>query len=95
MEYELLDTGVFNEDRYFDVFVEYAKDGPEDILVRITAINRGPDAAELHLLPTLWFRNDWSPWIAESNRVSRETEPQADRGGGGHERGRGNPSAAG
>jgi hypothetical protein len=70
MEYELLDTGVFNGDRYFDVFVEYAKAGPEDILVRITAVNRGPDAAELHLLPTLWFRNDWSSWIAESNRVA-------------------------
>ena len=69
MEYELLDTGVFNDDRYFDVFVEYAKAGPEDILVRITAANRGPDAAELHLLPTLWFRNDWSSWIAESNRA--------------------------
>ena len=66
-EYELLDTGVFNEDRYFDVFVEYAKAGPEDILVRITAVNRGPDAADLHLLPTLWFRNDWSAWIAPSN----------------------------
>ena len=72
MEYELLDTGVFNEDRYFDVFVEYAKAGPEDILVRITAANRGPDAAELHLLPTLWFRNDWSSWIAESNRVAEK-----------------------
>jgi len=69
MEYELLDTGVFNGDRYFDVFVEYAKGDAEDILVRITAINRGPDAAELHLLPTLWFRNDWSLWIAESNRA--------------------------
>ena len=72
MEYELLDTGVFNDDRYFDVFVEYAKDGPEDILVRITAVNRGPDAAELHLLPTLWFRNDWSAWIAESNRAAEK-----------------------
>jgi hypothetical protein len=70
MEYELLDTGVFLDDRYFDVFVEYAKDGPEDILVRITAVNRGPDAAELHLLPTLWFRNDWSRWIADSNRAA-------------------------
>ena len=69
MEYELLDTGVFNDDRYFDVFVEYAKGDAEDILVRITAANRGPDAAELHLLPTLWFRNDWSSWIAESNRA--------------------------
>jgi hypothetical protein len=72
MEYELLDTGVFNEDRYFDVFVEYAKDGPEDILVRITAANRGPDVAELRLLPTLWFRNDWSSWIAESNRAAEK-----------------------
>jgi len=69
MEYELLDTGVFNQDRYFDVFVEYAKGDAEDILVKITAINRGPEAAELHLLPTLWFRNDWSSWIAESNRA--------------------------
>ncbi|HEY6007336.1 MAG TPA: glucosidase [Geobacteraceae bacterium] len=69
MEYELLDTGIFNEDRYFDVFVEYAKADAEDILVRITAVNRGPDAAELHLLPTLWFRNNWSAWIAESNRA--------------------------
>ena len=69
MEYELLDTGIFNDNRYFDVFVEYAKGGPEDILVKITAINRGPEAAELHLLPTLWFRNDWSAWIAESNRA--------------------------
>ena len=63
-EYELLDTGVFEDDRYFDVFVEYAKDGPENILVQITAVNRGPEAAELHLLPTLWFRNDWAPWVA-------------------------------
>ncbi len=72
MEYELLDTGVFKDDRYFDVFVEYAKEGPEDILVRITAANRGPEAADLHLLPTLWFRNDWSSWIAESNRASKK-----------------------
>src|SRR5512136_2508184 len=72
MEYELLDTGVFDEDRYFDVFVEYAKGDAEDILVRITAANRGPDAAELHLLPTLWFRNDWSAWIAESNRSPKK-----------------------
>ncbi len=64
MEYELLDTGVFDQDRYFDIFVEYAKDGPDDILVQITAVNRGPEKAELHLLPTLWFRNDWASWIA-------------------------------
>jgi hypothetical protein len=72
MEYELLDTGVFNDDRYFDVFVEYAKDGPQDILVKITVANRGPDAAELHLLPTLWFRNDWASWIAPSNRADEK-----------------------
>ena len=58
-EFELLDTGVFDEDRYFDVVVEYAKAAPDDILVRVTATNRGPEAAELHLLPTLWFRNTW------------------------------------
>jgi hypothetical protein len=63
-EYELLDTGIFNENRYFDVFVEYAKASPEDILIRITAWNRGPDEVELHVLPTLCFRNDWAPWIA-------------------------------
>jgi len=72
MEYELLDTGVFNDQRYFDVFVEYAKGASEDILVRLTVANRGPDAAELHLLPTLWFRNDWSRWIADSNRASEK-----------------------
>jgi hypothetical protein len=71
-EYELLDTGIFDDDRYFDVFAEYAKDGPEDLLVRITAVNRGQDVADLHLLPTLWFRNDWSPWIAESNRAAEK-----------------------
>jgi hypothetical protein len=59
-EYELLDTGIFAEDRYFDVFVEYAKEGPEDLLVRIAVHNRGPEAARLHVLPTLWFRNTWS-----------------------------------
>ncbi len=59
-EYELIDTGVFDDHRYFDVFVEYAKAGPEDILIYIEAINRGPEAATLHLLPTLWFRNTWS-----------------------------------
>ena len=72
MEYELLDTGVFNDDRYFDVFVEYAKDGPDDMLVQITAVNRGPEQAELHLLPTLWFRNDWASWIAPSNRAAEQ-----------------------
>jgi hypothetical protein len=59
-EFELLDTGVFGQDRYFDVFVEYAKADTDDLVIRITAANRGPDAAALHLLPTLWFRNTWS-----------------------------------
>jgi hypothetical protein len=59
-EYELIDTGIFAENRYFDVFVEYAKADSEDILIRITAWNRGPDWARLHLLPTLWFRNRWA-----------------------------------
>ena len=59
-EFELLDTGIFDENRYFDVFVEYAKGGPNDTLIRITAFNRGPEPAMLHLLPTLWFRNVWS-----------------------------------
>ena len=58
-EYELLDTGVFDANRYFDVFVEYAKAGPEDMLVVISVENRGPEAAEIHVLPTLWFRNRW------------------------------------
>ncbi len=59
-EYELVDTGAFHESRYFDVFVEYAKAAPEDLVVRVTVENRGPDAAAIHLLPTLWFRNTWS-----------------------------------
>src|SRR5262249_38429533 len=58
-EYELLDTGVFDQDRYFDVFVEYAKSSPEDILIQITVENRGREPATLHVLPTLWFRNTW------------------------------------
>jgi hypothetical protein len=68
-EYELLDTGVFDENRYFDVFVEYAKDSPEDILIQITVHNRGPEAADLHVLPTLWFRNQWS-WAGNTERPS-------------------------
>src|SRR5262245_21091418 len=60
MEYELIDTRVFDDDRYFDVFVEYAKEAPEDLLIKISAYNRGPEAATLHVLPTLWFRNTWS-----------------------------------
>ena len=64
-EYELLDTGVFNEDRYFDVFVEYAKASPTDVLIQIGVNNQGPEAAGLHVLPTLWFRNIWSWWPEE------------------------------
>ncbi|HEY2646402.1 MAG TPA: hypothetical protein VGI34_05490, partial [Candidatus Acidoferrales bacterium] len=71
MEYELLDTGVFNEDRYFDVFVEYAKDAAEDILILISVSNRGPEPATLHILPTLWFRNTWS-WGADHPKPSLE-----------------------
>src|SRR5262249_17344555 len=59
-EYELLDTGVFDRDRYFDVVVEYAKASAEDILIQISVHNRGPEPAQLHVLPTLWFRNLWS-----------------------------------
>jgi hypothetical protein len=59
-EFELLDTGVFGQNRYFDVFVEYAKASPEDVLIRITAFNRGPEPAALRLLPTIWFRNTWA-----------------------------------
>ena len=59
LEYELLDTGIFDDDRYFDVFVEYAKASPEDLLMHIRVYNRGPDAATLHLVPHLWFRNTW------------------------------------
>jgi hypothetical protein len=89
-EYELIDTGVFDQDRYFDVFVEYAKESPEDILVQISVHNRGPEPAELHVLPTLWFRNRWS-WGRDNPRPSlqaaagnasviRATEPEL----GGH-----------
>ena len=70
-EYELLDTGVFDQDRYFDVFVEYAKAAPEDLLIEITIYNRGPDAATLHVLPTLWYRNQWS-WNEGSARPMLE-----------------------
>jgi hypothetical protein len=69
LEYELLDTGVFDDNRYFDVVVEYAKAEPEDMLVRITVHNRGPEAARLHVLPTLWFRNTWS-WGVDDRKPS-------------------------
>ena len=73
-EYELIDTGVFDQNRYFDVFVEYAKDSPEDILIQITVANRGPDTAVLHVLPTLWFRNTWS-WQKDSLKPLLEQRP--------------------
>jgi len=73
-EYELIDTGVFDEDRYFDVFIEYAKAGVEDICIRVTALNRAREPADLHLLPTLWCRNTWS-WGIDDRRpqMSRVT----------------------
>ncbi len=76
-EYELLDTGVFDEDRYFDVFLEYAKASPEDMLIRISVANRGPEAAALHVLPTLWFRNTWS-WFTDATapRLERVAGPK-------------------
>jgi hypothetical protein len=80
-EYELINTGVFNDNRYFDVFVEYAKESPEDILIQITIHNRGDQAAELDVLPTLWFRNRWSwgvdnprPVLEASNGVVKASE---------------------
>ena len=78
-EYELLDTGIFDDDRYFDVLVEYAKAAPEDILIRISAVNRGPEAAILHLLPTLWFRNDWS-WHPDRPKPRIELERRGSDG---------------
>jgi hypothetical protein len=68
-EYELIDTGIFNDNRYFDVFVEYAKESPEEIFIRLTICNRGPEPATLHLLPTLWFRNTWS-WSKDAPKPS-------------------------
>ncbi|MGH2607445.1 MAG: MGH1-like glycoside hydrolase domain-containing protein [Tepidiformaceae bacterium] len=66
-EFELLDTGIFVDDRYFDVFAEYAKAAPNDVLIRVTVVNRGPETAPLHLLPTLWFRNTWA-WDRDAER---------------------------
>ena len=84
-EFELADTGVFDDDRYFDVFAEYAKADPDDILIRITVANRSRDAAILHLLPTLWYRNTWiwgckheGCWIKPSIRATGDTVVQAD-----------------
>src|SRR6266852_9874812 len=75
-EFELLDTGVFNNNRYFDVFVEYAKADTEDILIKITVANRGPELANLRLLPTIWFRNTWS-WGGRERRPDLHQERSA------------------
>ena len=72
-EYELLDTGVFDENRYFDVFVEYAKAAPEDVLVKISVHNRGPETAQIHVLPTLWYRNTWSLEEGEKKPILRQS----------------------
>jgi hypothetical protein len=69
-EYELVDTGIFDEDRYFDVFVEYAKATPTDLLIEISVCNRGPDESVMHVLPTLWFRNVWTWWPDEEPKPS-------------------------
>jgi mannosylglycerate hydrolase MGH1-like protein len=77
-EYELMDTGVFDDDKYFDIFVEYAKAAPEDICIRIEAFNRGPEDAPLHIIPHLWFRNTWG-WTDP-----RDSEPLISAGPAGH-----------
>ncbi len=73
-EYELLDTGIFDEDRYFDVLVEYAKASATEILIEITVSNRGSRAAAIHVLPTLWFRNTWAWWPEEPKPLLRQEE---------------------
>jgi hypothetical protein len=78
-EYELIDTGVFAEDRYFDISIEYAKAGPEDLVCRISITNRGPDAAPIHVLPQLWFRNTWS-WGKETSTAPRIARRAAEAG---------------
>jgi hypothetical protein len=77
-EYELIDTGIFDGDRYFDLFVEYAKAAPTDLLVQISVWNRGPEESEIHVLPTLWFRNIWSWWPEETKPSLKDA---AQRGG--------------
>ena len=82
-EFELADTGVFDDNRYFDVTAEYAKASPDDMLIRITVANRGPEAATLHLLPTLWFRNTWS-WGCTHEGC--EVKPRIEADGNGRRR---------
>src|SRR6185503_11300065 len=77
-EFELADLGVFDGNRYFDVFAEYAKNSPNDLLIRITVANRGPKLASLHLLPTLWFRNTWS-WGGTQERCSLKPRIQQEK----------------
>ena len=79
-EYELIDTGVFAQDRYFDVTIEYAKADPTDLLIRLSATNHGPEAAPLHLLPTLWFRNTWA-WGYDDRRPVLTAEAEAEPAG--------------
>ncbi|MFM6455669.1 MAG: glucosidase, partial [Planktothrix sp.] len=74
LEYELLDTGIFDQNRYFDVFVEYAKASATDILIKINVCNRGPEAADIHILPTLWFRNTWSWEDGGSKPILKKVE---------------------
>jgi hypothetical protein len=78
LEFELLDTGIFDENRYFDVVAEYAKASPTDLLVRLTASNRGPEAAPLRLLPTLWFRNRWTFGVEDGQPKITRLAPTAD-----------------
>ncbi len=80
-EYELLDTGVFDDNRYFDVYVEYAKSSPEDLLIRLRIVNRGPAEAELTVLPTLWFRNTWSWGLGDRRPRLRRAEAPEGRDG--------------
>ena len=77
-EYELLDTGVFDQNRYFDIVIEYAKATPEDLLMQVTVHNRGPEDAELHVLPTLWFRHTWS-WAGGAEQPSLHVVQNARR----------------
>jgi hypothetical protein len=78
LEFELMDTGVFDQNRYFDVFVNYAKDDSETILIRIRAVNQGPEDADLHLLPTVWFRNTWQTGLDERRPHIRKADPVTD-----------------
>ena len=81
-EYELLDTGIFDEDRYFDIVIEYAKATTEDLCIRIEAFNRGPEAAPLHILPHLWFRNTWA-WECDAFNIPGPAEPHIHLAGAG------------